>query len=106
MRARISQSWTAINIVVWNPTSAGPIKESETLAVQPFRGKDARHGLAYIFEQENAPTVISDDRKFLGAARVIIDMDDLNLLCGRMWSDRMWQRGMNTAADIRMVRRV
>ena len=106
MRARISQSWTAINIVVWNPTGAGPIKESEALAVQPFRGKDGRHGLAYIFEQENTSDVVSDDRKFLGAARVIIDRDNPNHLCGRMWSDRMWRRGMNTAADIKLVQRV
>lgn len=105
MRARISQSWVNIKMVLWNPAATTPIKESETLIAQPFRGEEGRHGLAYVFEQENTPTVVSDDRKFLGAARLVVDKDGPDVLCGRMWTDRMWRRGMNTAADIRLRRR-
>lgn len=105
LRARIKQSWVDIKVTLWNPAGAGPIKESETLSVQPFRGEHGRHGLIYVFEQENAAVVVSDERKFLGAARIILDRDDDNLLCGQMWSDRMWRRGMNTAAEILFRRR-
>jgi hypothetical protein len=106
MRAKITQSWLSIDMVMWNPTGQGPIKESNTLAVDPFRSpKDGRHGLYYIFEQENASPVVSDDRSFLGAARIALDLHDRRALSGRMWSDRMWTRGMNTAADLCFTRR-
>lgn len=105
MRARVKQSWVDIKITLWNPAGEGPIKESETLTVQPFRGEHGRHGLIYVFEQENVTTVVTDDRKFFGAARIVADHHDPDLLCGQMWSDRMWRRGMNTAADIRFRRR-
>src|SRR3546814_16864453 len=64
----------------------------------------SRHALAYIFEQVNQTDVVSDDAKFRGAVWVTRDRDDPNALCGRMWSDRMWRRGMNTAADLRFTR--
>jgi hypothetical protein len=105
MRARITQSWINMKVLLWNPVGQGPIKESRTLTVEPFRGEEGRHGLTYVFEQENAVTAVSDERTFMGAARVVRDRDDPNVLCGRMWTDRMWRRGMNTAADIRFTRR-
>lgn len=105
MRAKISQSWLRMNILLWNPTGQGPIKESKTLLIEPFRGADGRHGLGYIFEQENVTAVVSDDRTFKGAGWVVRDREDPNVLCGQMWSDRVWRRGMNTAAEIRFTRR-
>lgn len=105
LRARISQSWADINMVVWDSNGEGPIKESETLAVQPFRGKEGRHGLVYVFEQENESPLNSDDRKFYGAARLVVDRHDPAILCGQMWTDRMWRRGMNTAASVRCKRK-
>jgi hypothetical protein len=75
------------------------------LLVEPFRGEDGRHGLAYIFEQENATDVVSDDAKFRGAVWLVRDRYDPNLLSGRMWSERVWRRGMNTAADLCFKRR-
>jgi hypothetical protein len=89
---------------LWNPANTGPIKESKTLLVEPFRGKGGRHGLAYVFEQANETDVMSDDSKFRGAAWIERDRDDANVFCGRMWTDRMWRFGMNTAADLRFTR--
>ena len=105
MRARITQSWLKMKMVMWNPAGQGPIKESKTLLVEPFRGEGGRHGLAYVFEQENETDQVTDERKFRGAAWVERERDDPNVLCGRMWSDRMWRRGMNTAANLRFTRR-
>lgn len=103
MRARITQSWFRFDMTVWNPRGTGPIKESKTLSCEPFRAEDGRHGLTYVFEQENETVAPGDDSKFIGAAQVALDRDKL-ALCGRMWTDRSWRRGMNTAADIRLVR--
>lgn len=105
MRAKIVQSWVNIEVTLWNPTGGTPIKESETLTVQPFRARNGRHGLIYVFEQENKSPVVSDDRKFLGAGRIVMDRDNPQLLCGQMWSDRVWRRGMNTAAEITFKKR-
>jgi SMODS-associating 2TM, beta-strand rich effector domain len=107
MRARIKQTWLTMKMDLWNPAGLGasPIRESQTLLVAPFQGEDGRHGLAYIYEQENATDVVSDDAKFKGAAWIVRDRDDPNVLCGRMWNDRMWRRGMNTAAELRFTRR-
>jgi hypothetical protein len=105
MRARIRQSWAEIEIDLWNPRDEGPIKNSKTLIVEPFRGSGGRHGLAYVFEQTNETDAVSDDSKFRGAAWIERDRDDANVLCGRMWTDRMWRRGMNTAAELRFTRR-
>jgi hypothetical protein len=104
MRARIRQSWAEIEMELWNPAIAGPIKESKTLIVEPFRGKGGRHGLAYVFEQTNETDVVSDDSKFRGAAWIERHRDDINVFCGRMWTDRMWRLGMNTAGDLRFTR--
>lgn len=105
MEAEITQSWLSMDIVLWNPNGDTPIKESQTRVVEPFRGKHGRHGLAYIFEQENNRQEIADDRTFKGAGWLERDRENPNVLCGRMWSDRMWERGMNTAADLRFIRK-
>lgn len=105
MRARIRQSWTKIEMELWSPSGAGPIGESKTLLVEPFRGPGGRHGLAYIFEQTNETDVVSDSSTFRGAVWIERDRDEENLFRGRMWSDRMWRLGMNTAAEVRFTRR-
>lgn len=105
MRARITQSWLSMSVELWNPTGAGPIDQSHTLMVEPFRGKNGRHGLTYVFEQTNRTDVVSDNSKFRGAAWIVRDRDNSDRLCGRMWTDRMWRRGMNTAADLEFRRR-
>jgi hypothetical protein len=104
MRACITQSWFKMNMTMWNPSGDGPIKESKTLMVEPFRGEGGRHGLAYIFQQENETDDPGDDRSFRGAAWLTLDRGSTRVLCGRMWSDRAWRRGSNTAANLRFER--
>lgn len=104
LKAKITQSWTGMDMEVWNPVGDGPIKQSDTIIVEPFRGRQGKHGLAYIFEQQNETDVSSDTSCFKGAAWIVRDRDDPNVLHGRMWNDRMWRRGMNTAANVRLTR--
>lgn len=105
MKARIKQSLSRIHVELWNPHGNSPIKNSRTLLVDPFFDENGRFGIAYIFEQENSTDVISDDSKFLGAARIVRDRDTNNRLVGSMWSDRVWRRGMNTAANLTFTRK-
>jgi hypothetical protein len=101
MKAEITQSWSTFEIQLWNPGQIGPIKESRTLLVEPFRKNEGRrHGLAYIFEQRNDTEEIGDNDAFCGAAWIELDRNDPKVLCGKMWTNRMWERGMNTAAKL------
>lgn len=104
LRAKITQGWVGMDMEVWNPSGDGPIKQSETIVVEPFRGRQGKHGLAYIFEQHNETDTPSDANCFKGAAWIVRDREDPNVLHGRMWNDRMWRRGMNTAANVRLTR--
>ncbi|MBN8818700.1 MAG: hypothetical protein J0I80_08265 [Sphingomonas sp.] len=104
MRAKIKQSWVRMDMELWDPANEGPIKRSETIVVDPFRGSQGEHGLGYIFDQENDTDTPSDAACFRGAAWIIRDQNDPNILHGRMWNDRMWRRGMNTAANIKLTR--
>lgn len=104
LRAKITQSWVGMDMEVWNPEGNGPIKQSDTIIVEPFRGRQGKHGLAYIFEQQNETDAPSDTSCFKGAAWIVRDREDPNVLHGRMWNDRMWRRGMNTAANVRLTR--
>lgn len=104
LRAKITQGWVSMDMEVWNPDGDGPIKQSDTIVVEPFRGRQGKHGLAYIFEQQNETDTPSDTNCFKGAAWIVRDREDPNVLHGRMWNDRMWRRGMNTAANVRLTR--
>ncbi|MGH6712983.1 MAG: hypothetical protein ACREEK_29020 [Bradyrhizobium sp.] len=106
MHARITQSWAKIEMEFWNPDGTGPIKDSTTLMVEPFRRSGGRHGLAYIFDQSNETDVMSDESKFRGAGWIERDRDDENVFSGRMWTDRKWRFGMNTAGEVRFTRQI
>lgn len=105
MRARITQSWSSIRILLWNPNQDTPIEDSETLLVEPIRGLEGgRSSLNYMFKQRNKTDVISDDCMFYGAAQLEIQ-PGFQEMRGTMWSNRMWRRGLNTAASLHFTRR-
>lgn len=104
MRARITQTWGHIHIHLWNPNQDTPIKDSDTFLVEPIRGaENTRPAMSYMFSQRNETDVVSDDPMFHGAARLEIQPGH-NVMEGTMWSNRMWRRGMNTAASLRFIR--
>src|SRR3546814_13660806 len=74
LKAEIVQTWFKFEIVLENPAGNTPIRRSEVVSVDPFRGDGLkRGGLYYFFEQENETTGQSDARFFYGAARVEYD---------------------------------
>jgi hypothetical protein len=104
MRAKIDQSWARIHIRLWNEKQDTTIKNSYTLLVEPFKDKVQNIiGIHYIFRQYNYTDKTCDDTNFLGAARLEIQPLHQKLE-GVMWTNRKWQRGLNTAAALEFTR--
>ncbi|RBW43125.1 hypothetical protein DS885_13860 [Psychromonas sp. B3M02] len=66
--------------------------------------KDPRDGvfyLSYIFESVVDQPKETDDAKFDGAARLLVRFEDNDIkLVGKYWTNRGWQRNMQTAGTI------
>ena len=63
--------------------------------------------LSYIFEAHVPAPQATDDRMFEGAAKleVVFDADDTELK-GTYWTNRAWQRGLNTAGTMTASRSI
>ena len=105
LRARIKQSWLKMSMLMWNPDDSTPIRESNTRLIYPVRDEDGRHGIAYIFQQKSETDNVADDSSFRGAAWLVVDHSNPDILRGEMWTDRMWRHGMNTAGTVELTRR-
>jgi len=82
---------------------------SKSSVVQSEIYKDPKTGiyyLSYIFEAEVHLPKQNDDRLFDGAARLeVIHLEDQQLkLKGTYWTNRAWQRNLNTAGIIELTR--
>lgn len=80
----------------------------ESTVVQSEIYKDPRNGkfsISYIFESKVNQPLQSDDSKFDGAAKLDITFEDAQLtLKGRYWTNRNYQRNMQTAGNIKLTR--
>ncbi|MEC3909438.1 hypothetical protein U5A82_02800 [Sphingobium sp. CR2-8] len=104
LKARIKQGWWKIEMQMWNPAGDTPIKDSDTLLVDPFPANGLRRpGIAYFFKQRNQTDEWSDASEFDGAAKVEYD-EETGQLSGLFWTNRVWQRAMNTAGTITFTR--
>lgn len=81
----------------------------ESKVIQSELYRDPRTGtfyLSYIFEASVPIPKETDDRLFDGAAKLeIIVKEEKTVLKGTYWTNRAWQRGMNTAGLITMERK-
>lgn len=100
LRAEISQTWWSIEMRMWNPARDTPIRESQTVHVEPFSRQGLKPaGISYFYKQQNETANVADDTEFFGAARLLYDADT-DRLDGLAWTARMWPRAMNTAGPI------
>ena len=78
----------------------------ESKVIQSELYRDSRTGtfyLSYIFEASVPIPKETDDRVFDGASKLEIMVNEQNtVLKGTYWTNRAWQRGMNTAGLITM----
>jgi hypothetical protein len=79
-------------------------QESQVIQSELYR--DPRTGtfyLSYIFEASVPIPQKTDDRVFDGASKLEIIINEENtVLKGTYWTNRAWQRGLNTAGLISM----
>jgi hypothetical protein len=79
-------------------------KYQRSTVIQSEISKDLRDGafyLSYIFESVVDQPKETDDSKFDGAARLHVRLEDGEVkLVGKYWTNRGWQRNMQTAGTI------
>ena len=105
LEAVIEQTWFDITMWMYPKTPGAVIKRSRTLATIPIQGgMTTEKELIYVFEQENDTRGPTDDTYHEGAARLTIDRSDHRLLAGEYWNNRAWQRGVNAAGRLSLMR--
>jgi len=106
LEAVIEQSWFEINMWMYPKAPNAVIKRSRTLATIPIKAQGcSEKELIYVFEQENDSRAPTDDATHMGAARLKISREDHRTLSGEYWNNRAWQRGVNAAGRLTLVRR-
>ncbi len=104
LKAKITMSMFTFDMRLWNPADNSPIKESDIVSAMPFRVSDyKRAGIYYIFKQINKNQNLGDAKTFYGAARVEYHRES-DTLKGLFWSERMWERAINTAGEVEFTR--
>jgi hypothetical protein len=106
LEATIDQSWFDICMRMYPKGSGAVIKSSRTIVTMPISGTPSKDKeLVYIFEQENDRRGPTDDERFSGAARLVIDPHKSTKLSGDYWNNRSWRRGVNAAGRLTLTRR-
>lgn len=106
LEAVIEQTWFDINMWMYPKAPGAVIKRSNTLATIPIKGRErTEKELIYVFEQENDSRAPTDDPSHEGAGRLKINREDHKILSGEYWNNRAWQRGVNAAGRLRLIRR-
>lgn len=80
---------------------SGVIKKSRAISLQLLAPCDELpHRLMYIYKQDNKGDRVTktDTNNFYGAA--VLEIEDSDRFDGDYWSNRSWQRGLNTAGTI------
>jgi hypothetical protein len=107
LEATIEQSWFDICMRMYPKAAGAVIKSSRTLVTIPLSGTTTKDKeLVYLFEQENEQRAPTDDERFYGAARLVIDPVVPGKLSGEYWNNRSWRRGVNAAGRLTLTRRL
>jgi hypothetical protein len=106
LQATIEQSWFDICMRMYPKTAGAVIKSSRTLVTVPLSGTSSKDKeLVYLFEQDNEQRAPTDDERFCGAARLVIDPGIPGRLSGEYWNNRAWRRGVNAAGRLTLIKR-
>lgn len=99
-RADIDQSWLSTK-VKFKKHNHSELNNSRTISAELLKGNDGdEKRIAWIFEQENKlPSADTDVQGFLGSALLTLG-SDYKTMEGLYWTNRNWERGLNTAGLI------
>jgi hypothetical protein len=106
LEATIEQSWFDICMRMYPKGAGAVLKSSRTLVTVPVNGTPSKDKeLVYLFEQDNDQRAPTDDERFCGAARLVIDPAVAGRLSGEYWNNRAWRRGVNAAGRLTLIKR-
>ena len=78
---------------------------SHSITAKPRRDQHSgRIHLTYIYEQTSPNPAFTDEERHVGAADLIIDLDNVEEAKGVYWTRRKWQSGLNTAGGLALRR--
>ena len=77
---------------------------SRSVTVRPWKDNHGHLHLTYVYEQETPDPAISDVETHLGAADLVIDLEDIETAKGEYWTRRNWRMGLNTAGRLELER--
>nr|WP_306263983.1 hypothetical protein [Pararhizobium sp. IMCC3301] len=78
--------------------------QSHSITVRPWKNDHDHLHLTYIYKQETPNPVVTDDETHLGAADLVIDMENIDKAEGVYWTRRNWKMGLNTAGRLQLRR--
>lgn len=79
---------------------------SRSIIVRPWKDLHDSIHLTYVYKQETGDLAITDVETHLGAADLVIEMDNFVKAEGIYWTRRHWKLGLNTAGrlDLRRIK--
>jgi hypothetical protein len=103
----IKQSWFRTD-VEFLPNKKTPLLSSETISVEFFKTENGKKSVAWIFKQTNKQDntqrlAVTDQPSFQGSAVLAVNEHGTKLQ-GEYWQNRSWDRGLNAAGLITMIR--
>ena len=78
--------------------------QSHSITVCPRMDAHNRLQLTYVYNQDTPNPSLTDADNHLGAADLVIDMDNIDKAEGFYWTRRSWQMGLNTAGRLELRR--
>ena len=78
--------------------------QSHSITAHPWKDAHNRLHLTYVYGQDTPDPDMTDVDTHLGAADLVIDMDDLEKAEGVYWTRRNWKTGLNTAGHLELKR--
>ena len=78
--------------------------QSRSIIVRPWKDPHDRVHLTYVYEQDTPDPPMTDVERHLGAADLVIDLDDHKKAEGIYWTRRNWGMGLNTAGRFELRR--
>lgn len=101
MTIRIRADWFRIRVALDDTGYS----DSSDLTVMPLRGADGTpHALTYIYKNRTADPKATDTEHHLGAAWLEVRWGNEPRLDGKVWTERRWRQGVNTAGRLCLTR--
>jgi len=102
MAVQITTSLFVLKIAAGLSSTDG---QSYSITAKPRRDQHSnRLHISYVYEQSTPDPTITDEDRHMGAADIIIDMEDLEIAEGVYWTRRSWKTGLNTAGRLSLQR--